>query len=655
MKKIDLHIHTINTESDPEFNFSLVNFEKYVEKNKLDCIAITNHNTYSDKQFNEIKEHIKLKSSHKCEILPGIEIDVLTGHLLVIADTNNSNLIEEISQFCEQNGINSKNKIGKNELEKLLKKNEDNLLLIPHHDKKPKVSCTDIEEIGITIKCGEVSSPKKWEVAMKQEEDIVPLIFSDIRISDDMDISNGKHMYIDCEEFTINNLKNQIAARKISLSNEECYFDLEGTGAKAHFGLNVVLGKRASGKSTLLRRLEKNHPDDVYHIKQFSLIEKSGDFDNLQKMNVKNIFDSKLLYFENFIEKYILLYNELEKQDIDSYIKTLKKSAQEIKKDAYASLCVYEAQPLKRENYKNLETLYINSFKVFKSDLAEEYFDGIDTREILNKMKKDLKVKYLDDKYTVDANGILKSLKTELGKKSSNTQIEDIDLELYLKKITLQTIFKNLLSAYIEQEFDSTEIFSYSRKSKFVVPKLVKQISRCGELDKKEVTALNKQGKYIELLDKLVGEKLNSKEISRCFLSYETTTYNENGRKLSGGEQTDYVFGLELEKAAKFDVILIDEPESSFDNNFLHVDVCKRIKELSSKSTIFLATHNNTLGVSIKPDNFIFNKYDDETDGYSVFNEPFSSATKEPVLLSLMEGGDAAYEIRREIYETIRN
>ena len=47
MKKIDLHIHTIKTQSDHDFNFSLSALKKYVEEQHLDAIAVTNHNLFS--------------------------------------------------------------------------------------------------------------------------------------------------------------------------------------------------------------------------------------------------------------------------------------------------------------------------------------------------------------------------------------------------------------------------------------------------------------------------------------------------------------------------------------------------------------------------------------------------------------------------------
>ena len=46
MKKIDLHIHTISTVSDYDFDFDISKLKEYVDKLEIDCIAITNHNTF---------------------------------------------------------------------------------------------------------------------------------------------------------------------------------------------------------------------------------------------------------------------------------------------------------------------------------------------------------------------------------------------------------------------------------------------------------------------------------------------------------------------------------------------------------------------------------------------------------------------------------
>ena len=78
MKKVDLHIHTVATVSDHYFEFSMDTLQSYVECKELDAIAVTNHNLFDRKQYEEICEKISVP------VFPGIEIDVEEGQLLLI-------------------------------------------------------------------------------------------------------------------------------------------------------------------------------------------------------------------------------------------------------------------------------------------------------------------------------------------------------------------------------------------------------------------------------------------------------------------------------------------------------------------------------------------------------------------------------------------
>ena len=49
-------------------------------------------------------------------------------------------------------------------------------------------------------------------------------------------------------------------------------------------------------------------------------------------------------------------------------------------------------------------------------------------------------------------------------------------------------------------------------------------------------------------------------------------------------------------------MLLLDEPESSFDNIFLKNRVNTMIKQISKELPVVIVTHNNTVGESIKPD-----------------------------------------------------
>lgn len=83
MKKLDLHIHTIQTLSDRAFSFSVDKLKEYVKSLNIDGIAITNHNSFDLEQYKEIRDEL----SDLCVVLPGVEINVGKngfGHLICI-------------------------------------------------------------------------------------------------------------------------------------------------------------------------------------------------------------------------------------------------------------------------------------------------------------------------------------------------------------------------------------------------------------------------------------------------------------------------------------------------------------------------------------------------------------------------------------------
>lgn len=89
MKKIDLHTHTISTISDYPFDFDISKVREYVNKLRIDALAITNHNVF------DLAQYLQIKDSLTISVFPGIEIDLEGGHLLVITDTDEF----EISNF----------------------------------------------------------------------------------------------------------------------------------------------------------------------------------------------------------------------------------------------------------------------------------------------------------------------------------------------------------------------------------------------------------------------------------------------------------------------------------------------------------------------------------------------------------------------------
>ena len=88
------------------------------------------------------------------------------------------------------------------------------------------------------------------------------------------------------------------------------------------------------------------------------------------------------------------------------------------------------------------------------------------------------------------------------------------------------------------------------------------------------------------------------------------------------------------------------------------------IKDISNKTTVFVVTHNNTLGVSNKADKLIYTMYNDKEQKYEVYVGNFTDTMlinkdgkKIPTydaIVSCMEAGVETYEERRKIYEDLK-
>lgn len=147
-------------------------------------------------------------------------------------------------------------------------------------------------------------------------------------------------------------------------------------------------------------------------------------------------------------------------------------------------------------------------------------------------------------------------------------------------------------------------------------------------------------------------------------ISYEVL--NQYGTPASGGERSEYNLLQELTDAARSQILILDEPESSFDNMFLKDGVNALLKELSKQIPVVIATHNSTIGASVHPDYLIYTSkraVEDGTVKYELFFGYPSSAelvdieghtiSRRDKVLDCLEAGEPAYIDRRNSYEIL--
>lgn len=169
-----------------------------------------------------------------------------------------------------------------------------------------------------------------------------------------------------------------------------------------------------------------------------------------------------------------------------------------------------------------------------------------------------------------------------------------------------------------------------------------------------------------KFLQVLKGKDIPASEYYKYFVNITYEVFNQYGSPASGGERSEYNLLQELSDGVKNSILILDEPESSFDNIFLRDGVDSLLKDISKTIPVIIATHNNTIGVSVHPDYIVYACKEVLSDGkleYHLYSGYPSSEdlvdlkgnhiSRKSVLLDCLEAGEAAYMDRRNSYEIL--
>ncbi len=674
MKKIDLHIHTIPTISDAYFTFSLAKLSEYVNSAELDAIAITNHDMFDLGQFNEISQEIN------CVVFPGIEINLDKGHLLVISEKENLDEFQLKTQAVSEKITVVGDSITVEELVQIFG-NLNNYLLIPHYQKRPAISGDTLDQIREFISAGEVDSPKKFVRMAKDETEITPVIFSDARIYEDMSKFPTRQTYIDCGVLSLNSLKFSLRDRnKVALSKSEgnSLFQIFDDGQKLSTGLNIVLGARSSGKTVTLTQISKDC-ENVKYIPQFSLVQRDDanyekEF-NADVARKKSTFaDKHLSPFKTVLDDVLNVDLGINRRSVEGYLATLLKLAQEAEKlDAFSKVVLFNETQFEVDVDKALNDL-IGSVRQLIENI--EYREVIDKHVDVNNLKalvceliELLWFKAYERKKRSLVNDVVRDVKSKLQLRTSATQVKDVDL--YKVMIEHKKVSKfNQIAKLLQTE---KVIFEENIQGFKVVCKQ-RAFEGAGEIKNvsgQKVAFSDAYREYASPYKYLVAlkenETLTPSEFYKYFACIEYEILNKDGFKVSGGERSEFRLLQEIKDAQNFDYLLIDEPESSFDNLFLKGEVNQMLKEISKTMPVVIVTHNSTVGASINADYIVYTSK--EIQGEDIVYRRYSGHPSDKELCSIdgnkinnfqvtldtLEAGEDAYVERRGGYESIKN
>lgn len=678
-KAIDFHIHTLRTLSDnKDLDFDKERLKQYVSRLALKAIAITNHNLFDKDQFEEITDYL---STENVVIFPGIEVDLENAHILVISSLE---FIDSFSEACNKisSKVTSQNfSLNIEEFNEIFCNILDECLLIPHYKKAPVMPSSIISKINTTITAGEVQNPKKFELMKKDDnERLCPVMFSDIRMGSLTDSESEpapKMTYIAIDDITIPNLKIALSdKRHVALTKSgEDKFIIDSNLTSASLGLNVVIGKRSSGKTYLLDGIADIYGnDDTLYIRQFEIINQCSDknFNTLIDVQFKAITEKYLSAVKHPTEAVLNTKDEkCSFVEIEKYLLSLKKYAEDTAvRDIYANTRLFN-----ESEYPNIEDTtgetILESLKylINNANYSKILSKNVTTlKRIYLDVLKNYKEKALSNKLMTYANTIIALTKESLAEKSSSKPIQDPDLYFSAKSMIINKRFDCLIIKLRESSKIKNLGDTYGRFIIEVSKGAFKNVSDLNthlnfKIQSEIFNAYYKEPhKFVKALNNAsVFDK--PEFIYKTLIKVEVKPVKNDGGDISNGERAEYVLMKRLKEARNYRLFLFDEPEPSFDNPFIGEEIIEQLKSLAEDTTVFVVTHNNTIGASINPDCFLYteqsrNKY--RTYVGSLTSREMIASDGQSVhtsntIMSALESSSEYYNQRKELYGIIED
>ena len=678
MKKVDLHIHTISTVKDRSFTFDINVLEDYVLSQKIDVIAITNHNVFDRNQYEQIC--LQLPTTI---VLPGIEIDIDGGHALFIADSDKKSL-DAFEAIC-------------NQIPPLVKSQDDTIpfdqvqnlfhcfddyLVVPHYDKEPKLPNETISKFGANIFTGEVCSVKKFVSALKTPNSLVPVLFSDFRVETLQydEIYPNRQTYIDINDVTVNSLKLCLRDKnKVGLAPTDGHnlFQWSTSGLCLSTGLNIILGKRSSGKTHTLNSINKHFGGKALYIRQFSLLNTKDpnsieQFEQEDKIKQSKIASDYLQPFKDVVDNISQVpTTEADMHLLDQYMKALVKFANEQHlNDVYSKTQMFNTPTYISFETNELKSLIDSVEQLIKNEKykkeVEAFLDVKMLKGLFCKLVDEYRSLNLRNKLIEDVNATLHAIKINLQMQSTATRIPDLDLYGILindcKRVKFNKVVNELKTS---RQINSRDV------GHFRISTTTRPYNNATDMKQGSqvslVEAFKSYDSPFEFIQKLKETAVESASFYKYFVKVEYKILNSLGTVVSGGECTEFNFLAKVKDAMMSDILIIDEPESSFDNIFLKDEVNTLIKEMSKNMPVIVSTHNSTIGGSIKPDYILYAEKSIENGkvDYKVYEGmPDSKFLRTPsgdsienykITMNSLEAGESAYNNRKQGYDLLKN
>ena len=437
-------------------------------------------------------------------------------------------------------------------------------------------------------------------------------------------------------------------------------------------------GARSSGKTHTLDEISET-VENAKYIRQFSLVQQSEeeserDFTSEVERRRSIFVDDYLAGFKRVLDDVINVDQDLREREVEQYLDTLLKSAEETdRQDAFSKAFLFDEVKFPLGNTKTLSSLIESVKQVIENiefrGIIEKHVELESLKHLIVELIDLLRERTLQNQKTRYVNALIDDVKRSLRLRTSATQIEDIDFYGYCldqKRVErFNEIVNNLKQDAVIFEESLQGFKIEARKAPFSGAGEIKAVSGTRTAFSEAFREYTNPYKYLRQL--LENETLARAQLYKLFVKIGYRILNEDGFKVSGGERSEFRLLQEISDAQNHDILLIDEPESSFDNLFLKSDVNQILKSIAESMPVVVVTHNSTVGASVGADYLLHTKKELENgdvvyrvySGYPSDKELSSVDGKKirthEIMLDSLEAGTTAYESRRKGYEAIKS
>lgn len=705
--KVDFHCHTksVKQGESQKRNIDSKKFVNIINNANVKIVAITNHNEFDKKQYDDFVKEAK----NDFQIWPGIELDITDNeteaHLLIVSNPDCVTDFEATVNALI--GSSDKSKFVANIQDVLNQFNHKDVIYIGHFaGKKKNLSSKMIEliENAIDEKYRLFLEPSNYKtLSVMSDNGFRAIMGSDVQDWDTYNSISLPELKLEVDGFdkfillakkdsaTINTLLNKKEKNDLEISVKLKDKKTIHQIFPIYNDVNIIFGLKGTGKSCIIDGICNKYIQDgidcsIYKAKDVDdTIKKMLDIDNAERFDIAFDLDALSEFMLN-ISKWKDT-NPTSLRNYIDYVRT-KDNNQNKKKLGITKLRPiknnstqkYEKYLVKRDLIKQIIESY-NNYNLY------EFLDENEKTQLLNinnkihqKYSTMTKNTYLDYKSIDFSNNCISIIKEKADLFSSSKSIPNTTgfFEFAQNRLTLKNVTDKIIKTLKDSSYTATEKIGNLDDGKEVF--LRKDYKTFSEKDTgfrygqtatelkcilKLIKQINKNfsGNVNESIKEL-GKKIKDNNIKvtdfigikKYFIDGQKEAYEP-----SDGERIMLILDRALFEDKE--VYILDEPERSLGNNFINDVVLPRINQLAKlKKTVIIATHNANIAVRTLPFVSILKEY---TKGeYKTYiGNPFVNKLVNPKnskdfkswkdeSIRVLEGGNEAFYDREDVYES---